>query len=112
ERDCNIDILRIVRRFGQKLGVWKKTVFVEHAFLVPNTNVPAELFQRKTEGELTAKRVTIRSNVAENGEPPIVAQSLPDLIELGGAHSCFSLSASICCKISTTREPRAIDSSR
>ncbi|MEY2601826.1 MAG: hypothetical protein QOJ36_1145, partial [Verrucomicrobiota bacterium] len=66
----------------------------------------------KAEGELAAERIAIRANVAKNRKRLMFAQRPADLLELGCAHSGFSLSASICCKISTMREPRAIDSSR
>ena len=111
ECDRNIDILRVGRRFGEQIGARKKTIFLEHAVFVPDANIFAELFEREAEGELTSERVAIGADVTKNSEPLIFAQGLADLLEFL-AHSRFSLSASICCKISTIREPRAIDSSR
>jgi hypothetical protein len=48
--------------------------------------------------------------VAQHGEGLMFSQGPADLLEFL-AHSRFSLSESICCKISTTLEPRAMDSS-
>src|ERR1700720_637447 len=112
ERDRNIDIFRFNRWFGEQTRIRQKTVLLEHAFFVPDANVFAELFEGKAEGELAAKRIAIRANMTKDCKSHTFAQRPADLLELGCAHSCFSLSASICCKISTTREPRAIDSSR
>ena len=112
ERDRNIDIFRFGRRFGEQICVRKKTVFLKHAFFVPNANVFAEFFEGKAERELAPESVAIRANMTKNRKLLIFAKRLADLLELGCAHSGFSLSPSICCKISTIREPRAIDSSR
>ena len=112
ERDRNIDIFRFGRRFREQSSVRQKTVFLKHAFFVPDANVFADLFEGKAEGELAAECIAIRANVAKNRKRLMFAQRPADLLELGCAHSGFSLSASICCKISTMREPRAIDSSR
>src|SRR5258708_27660890 len=112
QRNRNIDIFRFGRRSGQQIGFRKKTVFVEHAVFVPDANSFAEFLERKSERKLTAKRISVWPNMTENGEPSMVAQSLADLIELGSAHAFFSSPLSICCKISTMREPRSIDSSR
>src|SRR3982751_3054512 len=112
ERDCNIDIFRFGRWFGEKVRIRQKTVLIEHAFFVPDANIFAELFERKAERELAPERIAIRSNVAKHRKRLMFAQRPADLLELGCAHFGFSLSTSICCKISTIREPRAIDSSR
>src|SRR5437016_8847329 len=111
EGDGNIDIFRIGRRFREQTRARKETIFLEHAIFVPNTNAFAEWFKREAECELASERVPVRANMAKNRKLLVLAQGLADLLELGRAHSCFSLSASICCKISTTRDPRAIDSS-
>ena len=112
ECDRNIDILRFRRGFREQIRIRQKTVFLEHAFFVPDTNVFAELFEGKAERELTPESVAIRANMAQDRKPLIFVQRLANLLELGCAHSGFSLSASISCKISTIRDPRAIDSSR
>src|SRR5262249_47713832 len=112
ERDDNIDLLRLGRRFAEQIRARKKTVFLEHAFFVPDAHVFAKLFERKPERELTAERVAIGPNVTQNGKPLMLVQRPADLLERGITHSRFSVSASICCRISTTREPRLIDSSR
>ncbi len=112
ERDGNIDIFRFGRRFREQIRVREKTVLLEHAFFVPDANLFTELFKGKTERELAPESVAIRADMTKNRKPHTFAQRLADLLELGCAHSGFSLSASICCKISTIREPRAIDSSR
>ncbi len=112
ERNRNIDIFGLGRRFREQVCARKKTVFLEHAFFVPNANILAQLFKGEAERELAAEGIAIRSNVTKNSEPLMFAQRLADSFELGRAHACFSWSDSICCKISSTREPRAIDSSR
>src|ERR1700716_1930995 len=112
ERDCNIDLFRFSRWFGEKIRIRQKTVLLEHAFFVPDANIFAELFEGKTERELAAERIAIRANMTKNRKRLMFAQRPADLLELACTHSFFSVSASICCKISTIREPRAIDSSR
>ena len=112
ERDRNIDIFRFSRWFCQQICVREKTVFLEHAFFIPDAHVFAELLEGNAERELAPERIAIRTDVTKNRKPHTFAQRPADLLELGCAHSGFSRSASICCKISTIREPRAIDSSR
>src|SRR6266446_10023559 len=104
ERDHNVDIFRFGRRSGQQIGIRKKTVFLEHAVFVPDADIFAEFLERKSERKLTAERISVWPNMTEHGKPPMVAQSLADLLELGCAHAFFSSPLSICCKISTMRE--------
>src|SRR6202023_1082558 len=96
ECDNNVNIFRSSGRFSQQVRAWEKTVFVEHAVLVPNTDILAEFFERKPKGQLAAERVAIGPNMTENDEPPMLAQDLADLLELCRAHAFFSLSLSIC----------------
>src|SRR6266404_703311 len=106
ERDDNIDIFRLGGRFRQQFGARQKTVFLEHSFLVPNPHVFAELLERKTQRERASECIAVGTHVTENSKTLMLAQRAADLLELRSAHSCFSRSsASIFCKISTTREP-------
>src|SRR5205814_9866786 len=80
--------------------------------LIPDAHILAELFERKPKRQLATQRVAVGPNMTKNSEALMFAQDLADLLERGGAHAFFLSSLSICCKISTMREPRAIDSSR
>src|SRR5580700_2488703 len=93
ERYRNIDIFRLGRRSGEQVRARKEAVFIDHAFLVPNPDVLAQLPQRNPERQLTPERVSVRANVAEYSERLMFSQSPADLVEFL-AHSRFSLSAS------------------
>src|ERR1051326_7911143 len=66
ERDDHIDILRRGRRFGEHHGAGKKTIFCEHAFLIPNPDIFAERLERKSERKLTPEGVAVGTNVTQN----------------------------------------------
>src|SRR5947208_3329889 len=83
ERDRNIDIFRFGRRFGEQICVREKTVFLKHAFFVPNANVFAEFFEGKAERELAPESVAIRANMTKNRKLLIFERSLADLREHG-----------------------------
>ena len=100
------------RRFGQQFGARQKGIFFEHAVFVPDTNVLAELLKRQRERELAAERVAIRANMAQDREVLMIAQHLADFLECGVAHSSPPLGFSRSCKISRTRAPRSMESSR
>ncbi len=87
EGDRDVEILRLARRPGEPLAAREKIVFFEQTVFVPNRHVLAELFEREGERELTAKRVAIRANVAENGKPLMRAQDAADLRESALRHS-------------------------
>ena len=81
ERDRNIDIFRFGRRFRENFGARKKTVFVEHAVLVPDANIFPEFFEGESQSKLTSERVAVWTNMTENGKPLMLAQSPADLLE-------------------------------
>src|SRR5207248_2558283 len=81
ERDDHIDIFRFSRCFREEICLGKKTVFFQHAFLIPNAHILAELFERKPQRQLASEGIAVRPNVAENDEPLMFAQDLADLLE-------------------------------
>src|ERR1700731_2198355 len=81
ERDCNIDIFRFSRWFGEKIRVWEKTVLLEHAVFVPNANLFAELFEGKAKRKLASERIAIRTNVTKDRKLLTFAQRAADLLE-------------------------------
>src|SRR5207253_11210218 len=94
ERDRNVDIFRIGRRSREQIRARKETVFLEHAFFVPNAHVFAEPSERETQRKLTPERVTIWPDTSKTGQPSLFAQGLADLPECGCVHSFFLLSES------------------
>ena len=76
------------------------------------SHVLAELLEREGERELTAQGVAIRPNMAQNRETLMLAKRGSDLRESALCHSVSPAGVSICCRISKTRAPRSIESSR
>jgi hypothetical protein len=42
--------------------------------------------KRKRERKLAAQRIAVRTNVSQDGEPPMLAQYLANFLELRSAH--------------------------
>src|SRR6266571_3839401 len=112
ECDGNIDINGRGGGLGQQFGARQEGILFEHAVFIPDTNVLAKLLKRESERELAAERVTVRANVTQNREALIAAQDLADFFERGVAHSSSLRGFSISRRISRTRAPRSMESSR
>src|SRR5205085_7173179 len=106
----DIEILGLAERRLKELSAGEKAIFLQEAVLVSNHNFLPELRQGKAEAELTAESVTVGPNMAEDGEALPGTENRADLVEAGLAHS-FS-GVSISWRISKTRAPRSIESSR
>src|SRR3977135_1739898 len=110
EREGNVEILRFAQGRLEEFAARQKTVFFEEAVLVSNHHFFAKLGQGKSQTELAAESVAIRSDVAEHGETFLGTQNRADFLEARLGH-CFS-GVSISCRISKTRAPGSMESSR
>src|SRR6266516_4869717 len=112
ERNGDIEVFCRRGRFREQIRVRQVGILFEHAVFVPHANLLAYLLKRQCERKLTAQRIPVRSNMTQNREMLMLAQDLADLLERGVAHSSSLLPFSRSCKISRTRAPRSMESSR
>src|SRR2546423_5860345 len=110
EGDGNVEILWLAQGRLQKFAAGQKTVLLEKAILVPHHDRLSELRERKAKTELTAERVAVRADMTEYSESLLRTQDRADFVETRLLHS-FS-GVSISWRISKTRAPRSIESSR
>src|SRR5688572_7649870 len=112
ERYGHVKILRLAQGRLQECAARQETVFLQEAVFIANHDCLAELGKREGQPELTAKRIAIRAHMTEHGEALVSAQDGADLVEGRVAHSFSAGGISICCRISKTRAPRSMESSR
>ena len=67
--------MRLAWRFGEQFSARKKTVFLEHAFLVPDPHIFAEFLERESERERASERISVGPDVTKDGKPLMFAQS-------------------------------------
>src|SRR5687767_4707130 len=112
ERYGHVKILRLAQGCLEECAARQETVFLEQAVFVANHDRLAELGEREGQPELTAKRIAIRAHMTEHGEALVRAQEGADLGKGRVAHSFSAGGMSICWRISKTRAPRSMESSR
>src|SRR6266403_2206238 len=112
KRDGDIEILSRRWRLGHQFGARQERIFFEHSVFIPDANLLVEFLKGERARELATERVTIRPNVTQDREVLVLAQDFADLLERSVAHSSSPLRFSRFCKISRTRAPRSMESSR
>src|SRR6478735_8674760 len=112
ERDGNVYVLCCCRWFRQQFSERKERIFLEHSVLVPDAYAFAKLPEREAERELAAKRIAIGANMTEHNELLMFAKDAANLFERCVTHSSWPSGLPRSSKISSTRAPRLMDSSR
>ena len=112
ESNGHIEILRFAQRRLEECATGQKTIFFQQAVFVSDHHCLAEFGEGKGKPELAAERVAVGPHVTQDSKRLVRAKDGPDFRESTLRHSVSAAGGSICCRISKTRAPRSMESSR